>query len=104
MISHLQQMLDDAMTTEIPPLGEAIEDALGGLDDEQRHVVTVALQRAVIVGCRVGFVEATAQVNEQLAGKQVRCEACNHLTPFEFDVNLVTALAVALEPDPPPLQ
>jgi hypothetical protein len=81
MTSHLHQLLNDAMRTEIGPLGEAIEDAVGGLDDEQRHVVTVALQRAVMVGLRVAFVEAAAQLDEQ-----------------GVDVELV----LAIEADPPP--
>jgi predicted alternative tryptophan synthase beta-subunit len=65
MTSHLQQLLDDAMKTEILPLGEAIEDAVGGLTDEQRHVVAGGLQQAVMVGLRVAFVEAAAQLEEQ---------------------------------------
>ena len=87
MTSHLQQLLDAAIAQQVAPLGRAIEDALGGLDDEQAHVVADALQRAVIVGARVAFVEAVAQANEQLEGKG-------------YTVDLVLALEAA----PPPPQ
>jgi hypothetical protein len=100
MTSHLQQRLDAAIAEQVGPLGRLIEDTVGGLDDEQIQVVSDALQHAVKVGVTVAISEATAQAREQLAGKQVRCDGCGHLTPFEFDVDLV----LAIEPDPPPPQ
>jgi hypothetical protein len=96
--SHLRQLVDDAVRTELGPLGEAIEQAVGELDDEQRHVVAVGLQTALMVGLRVAFVEAAAQVDEQLKEQDVRCDACGQPTALHFDVDL----KLAIEPDPPP--
>ena len=79
--SHLQRLLDDAVRTELAPLGEMIEQAVGGLNDEQVYVVGAALQRALRVGLRVAIVEATAQIEEQ-----------------GYQVDLV----LDIEPDPPP--
>lgn len=81
MPSHLQQLIDDAVKTELASLGELIEDAVGGLDDDQRHIVGAGLQQALIVGLRIGFADAVAQVVEQ-----------------GVDAHLV----LNLEPDPPP--
>jgi hypothetical protein len=66
MTSHLQQLIDAAMAEQILPLGEAIARAVGGLDeDEPRRAVEAALVQAVVVGLRVAFAEATAQLDEQ---------------------------------------
>jgi hypothetical protein len=81
MPSHLQRLVDDAVRTELGPLGQAIEDALGPLTDDQRHVVGAGLQQAFIVGLRIAFADAVAQVVEQ-----------------GYDAHLV----LDIEPDPPP--
>ncbi|HEX4034386.1 MAG TPA: hypothetical protein VHX66_08085 [Solirubrobacteraceae bacterium] len=81
--SHLQEAVDAAMAEQILPLGEAIEDAVGPLDDEQRRVVAAGLQQVLIAGLRIGFGEAVAQAVEQ-----------------GVDAHLV----LALEADPPPPQ
>ena len=79
MPSHLQQLLDSAIAEEITPLGALIENAVGGLDDDQMRVVAVCLQRAVLVGLRVGISDAVAQMVEQGVD----------LERFVFDISLI---------------
>lgn len=81
MTSHLQQLVDAAIAEQVSPLGEMIEQAVGGLTDEQVQVVGDALQQALMVGLRVAFAEATAQLDEQ---------------------GVHVDLVLAIEPDPPP--
>lgn len=53
------------MAEQVVPLARVIEQAVGGLTDDQSRVVEESLVQAVIVGARIGVAEAAAQAVEQ---------------------------------------